>query len=68
MIPRIPLSPGFHAEPPSSPNQLYRIYVENPHNRGHFLLIGSLNKIAVDAWANSAEAEELAKTAAPEIA
>ncbi|SFJ68472.1 hypothetical protein [Methylobacterium brachiatum] len=49
---RIPLSPGFHAEPGETPGHLHDVYTTVPplgdNRRIH---VGTLSKAAVDAWA-----------------
>lgn len=49
---RIPLSPGFHAQPGETPGHLHDIYTAVPPLGGNRRVhVGTLSKAAVEAWA-----------------
>lgn len=51
---RIPLSPGFHAEPGETPGHLHDVYTTAPPLVGNQRVhVGTLSKAAVEAWAKA---------------
>ena len=50
---RIPLSPGYHAEPGPTPGHQHDIYTTAPPFEGNRRHVGTLSKSAVEAWAAS---------------
>jgi len=50
---RIPLSPGYHAEPGPTPGHQHDIYTTAPPFEGGRRHVGTLSKAAVEAWASS---------------
>jgi hypothetical protein len=51
---RIPLSPGFHAEPGETPGHLHDVYTTVPPvGENRRIHVGTLSKAAVEAWAKA---------------
>lgn len=51
---RVPLSPGFHAEPGETPGHLHDVYTTVPPLGGNRRVwVGELTKAAVEAWAKA---------------